>query len=334
MSSRTRVIRALSALALLTACGAAGFVALEDLSWPEAIYLSVVTMSTVGYGDLVPQTMAGRAFAVVLILFGVGFAFYLLSRIAGDIIEGRLRDFYHRGSIMRDIRKLRDHVIVCGFGRFGRVVVEELLRVGRSIVVIDSDPDLAPDLEKLGVGYIIGSATDDEILESAGISRADALVAGISGEAESVFITLSARELNPEIRIHARGESDTAVRRLRRAGANFVSSPYQMGGMRTAASILRPSVVDFLDLSLPNRDEEIDLEEIHVAAGSEIAGLEIAEVEKRCSRLRIIALKQLNQSIELVPAPSLEIRADDHLVVIGEREGLSALARRALPTDG
>ena len=159
------------------------------------------------------------------------------------------------------------------------------------------------------------------------------MVVGLAAEAEGVFITRSARELRPQIRIHARGESETAVRRLRRAGADFVSSPYQMGGMRTAASLLRPSVVDFLELSLPNRDEEIDLEEIRVDAGSELAGLEIEEIEACCTRLRIIALKRINESIELVPAANLKVGGDDHLVVIGEREGLSGLARRALRKD-
>jgi voltage-gated potassium channel len=311
-----------------------GFVVLEDKNWLDATYMSVITISTVGYGDLVPLTPGGRIFAIAVIFFGVGTALYLLSLVAGDVLEGRLREFYHRSSMMREIHKFRNHVIVCGAGRFGCVVVEELIRAGRQVVVIDSDPNLIPDLESRGVEYIIGSAADDEMLESAGIRHADALVVGVSDEADSVFITLSARELSPQIRIHARGESEAAGRRLRRAGADYVSSPFQMGGMRTAASILRPSVVDFLEISLPNHDEEIDLGEIRVDAGSEIAGLEIAEIERKCSRLRIVALKPSSESIELVPAPSVKINVNDHLVVIGERGELSSLARRAQPSEG
>jgi voltage-gated potassium channel len=330
VNSRTRVVRAVCGLVALSALGATGFVVLEDMSWLEASYMSVSTISTVGYGDVVPVTPAGRVFAIALIAGGVGLALYLASLIAGDVLEGRLRDFYHRSSMMREIKKLRDHVIVCGFGRFGRVVVEELTRAGRQVVVVESDADLVPELENSGVEYIIGSAADDEILEAAGIRRAEALVAAVSGDAIGVFIALSARELSPDIRIHARGESDAAVRRLRRAGANFVSSPYQMGGMQTAASILRPSVVDFLDLSLPNSNEEIDLEEIHIGGGSSLAGLEIEAIEREGTKLRIIALKRQNESIELVPHPQLQVAVDDHLVVIGEREELSMLARRAL----
>jgi voltage-gated potassium channel len=331
VNPRNRVFRAVLGLIVLSACGAAGFAVLEDMGWLEAVYMSVTTISTVGYGDIVPVTPAGRIFSILLIAGGVGMALYLASLIAGDVLEGRLRDFYHRSSMMREINKLRDHVIVCGFGRFGRVVVEELTRAGRHVVVIESDADLIPELENLGVEYIIGSAADDDVLESAGIKRADALVAGVSGEAIGVFIALSARELCPEIRIHARGESEAAVRRLRRAGADFVSSPYQMGGMQTAASILRPSVVDFLDLSLPNSKEEIDLEEIHVGEDSKLTGLQVLEIERYGAKLRIIALKRQSQSIELVPPPELKVVADDHLVVIGEREDLSRLARLALP---
>ncbi len=331
MNTRTSVLRALGSLALLTGCGVVGFVAMEGMSWLDALYLSVITISTVGYGDVVPVTPQGRLFAVALIVFGVGITLYLVSLVAGEVFEGRLRDVYHRRTMMREIRKLNGHVIVCGFGRYGRVVVEELVRAGREVVVIDTDPNCVSGLDSMDVAYIIGSAVDDEVLEGAGISRADALVVGISSGAESVFITLSARELNSEIRIHGRGESDVAVRRLRRAGADFVSSPYQMGGIRTATTIIRPSVVDFLELSLPNREEEaIDLEEVHVDEGSELAGLEISRIEAQGSKLRIVALKRGAEAIELVPAPNMEVEVADHLVVIGEREGLSSLAQRAL----
>lgn len=333
MNSRTRVIRALSTLVILTACGTIGYVVLEDMSWADAVYLSVTTISTVGYGDIIPLTPLGRYFTIGLIVFGVGLALYTLSVIGGDILEGRLQNVFQRSSMMREIRKFRGHVIVCGFGRFGRVVVEELVRGNRQVVVIDTDPDLVANLDKSKVEYIIGSAADDEVLECAGIRNADALVVGISAEADAVFITLSARELSPQIRIHARGESETAGRRLRRAGADFVSSPYQMGGMRTAASILRPSVVDFLELSGPSHNEEIDLEEVRVGPGSELVGLEICEIERHGEKLRIIALKRLDEAIELVPSPNLRVGINDHLVVIGEREGLSGLARRALRKD-
>lgn len=329
MNPLQRILLAATGLVILAALGAIGFAVLERLPWQDALYLSVATISTVGYGDIVPLTASGRLFAVALIAVGVGLALYLVSLIAGDVFEGRLQGVLHRSSMMREIRKHQGHVIVCGYGRFGRVVVEELMRVGRQVVVIDNDPALAPELDRQGIEHVIGSADDDETLIAAGIGRADALVTGISGEAVCVFVTLAARELNPDLRIHARGESDACVRRLRRAGADFVTSPYQMGGLRTAASILRPAVVDFLDLSLPNSIEEIDLEELRVDAGSELEGLAVFEIEGAPGNLRVIALKRGNESIRLVPDPGLKVNVDDHLVVIGERERLLTLAKRA-----
>ena len=330
---RARVILAVAWLAALTSVGAAGFVLLEGLSWPDAIYLTVVTLSTVGFGDLVPETSAGRLFTAVLIVSGVGVVLYLISSIAKDVLEGRLRDLFQRDSRMRKIDKLSGHIVVCGYGRFGRVVVDELLSAARSVVVVESDPALETELASSGAEYVIGSATSDEVLLRAGLERAEALVVATSSEADSVFITLSAKEIKPDVRVHARAESESAVRRIRRAGADYVNSPYQMGGVRTAASILNPSVVDFLEISLPQRSEEIGMEEVQVDPGSEIVGHQVGAIEREHPRLRIVALKRPGRSIELVPAPGEEVEAGDYLVVIGESEGLSRLARHALAPE-
>jgi voltage-gated potassium channel len=324
---------AIATLFALTLSGAMGFVALEGLSAWEALYLSIVTISTVGYGDVVPVTLSGRLFAMALISLGVGAALYLVTVIAQEVLEGRLQAFFQRSSMMREIQKHSGHVIVCGYGRFGRVVANELREAGQPVVVIEEDADRESELVACGADYIIASAADDDALCAAGIERAEAIVIGTSNDATSVFITLSARELNPKLRIHARGETDQAIRRLKRAGADYVNSPYQTGGVRTATSILRPSVVDFLDLSTPHSQTEIDLEEIHVDPQSELGGSTVAQVEARYVQLRVIALKRGQQLIELVPGASREVCPGDHLVVIGEREELMALANLALPKD-
>jgi voltage-gated potassium channel len=327
---RSRGFWALAWLVGLTGIGMLGFVWLEDLSWLDAVYLTVVTLSTVGFGDLVPQTPEGRLFTTALIAGGVGVAFYLISRIARDVLEGRFRDLFRKDSRMRKIEKLSGHVIVCGYGRFGRVVVDELLGAGRRVVVIELDPACETLLERSGAEYLIGSATSDELLLAAGLERAEALVLATSSEADSVFVTLFAKEVKPDIRVHARAESESAVRRIRRAGADYVNSPYQMGGLRTATSILNPSVVDFLEISLPQRTEEIGLEEVSVGPGSQIDGRPVVEIEREHPRLRIVGLKRQSRSIELVPDPVQAVEAGDYLVVIGEGAQLSRLARHAL----
>jgi voltage-gated potassium channel len=333
LNSRARIFAAVGWLALLTAAGTIGFAWIEELPWFDALYFTVVTFSTVGFGDVAPQTRAGQIFTTGLIIMGVGTALYLVSVIAEDVLEGRLRNVIQRRSMMRKISKHRGHVIVCGYGRFGKAVIDELVRAGRTVVVVERSTEQEAVLGPTGLDYIIGSATHDEILEQAGTANADAIVVATSTEADNVFITLSARELNPKLKIHARGESEASIRRLRRAGADYVNSPLQTGGLRTAASILRPSVVDFLELSLPSRGEEIDLEEIRVGEGSAASTIEVGEIERRNQRLRVVALKRVDQPIQLVPGPGERVEAGDHLVVIGEREQLSQLAREAIATD-
>jgi len=327
-----RVAAALGALVLLTALGSLGYVVIEDANPIAALYMTVITLSTVGFGEAFPLSRMGQLYTTALIAVGVGFALYLLSVIAETVLEGRLRDLYWRNAMLREIARLRGHVIVCGYGRFGQVVATDLIQAGRQVVVIDQDDDLEAELNRVGVTFVLGSATSDETLELAGIRKASAVVVAISSEAECVFVTLAARELNHDVQIHARSESEAAVRRLRRAGANHVTSPFQMGGARTAASILRPTVVDFLELS--GGAEEIDLEEIRIDAGAEIAGVEVKELEEGSPRLRIVALKHEGRPMELVPDRSAKVAAGDHLVVIGERAQLERLAERAQGAPG
>jgi voltage-gated potassium channel len=218
---------------------------------------------------------------------------------------------------------------VCGYGKFGRIVSEELQRAGTEILAIEVDPAREADLIEAKLPFVLGTAIQDEVLERARIQQAAVIVVATSSESENVFITLAARELNPQIRIHARAESEGGIRRLRRAGADQVVSPYQMGGQRTAASILRPTVVDFIEISRPHRGDEIDLEEIRVEPGAAIADLEVRELEAETTALRIVALKRHGAAIQLVPDPVHRIEAGDHLVVIGKRPQLNELAKRA-----
>jgi voltage-gated potassium channel len=193
INSRVGLRSAALLLSCITAIGTAGFVLVEEVSWLDALYMTVMTISTVGFGDIAPATEAGRLFTVVLIITGVGAVLALISVIAGEILEGGLRDYYQRSSMMRKIEKEEHHVLVCGFGRYGKVVVDELLRAGRVVVIIEQDPSIEPELANRHLDYIIGSAADDEVLLHAAVSNADAIVIATSDEATSVFIALSAR---------------------------------------------------------------------------------------------------------------------------------------------
>ena len=301
---------------------------IEGASLLDALYMTVITVSTVGYREPFALSPAGKAFTIAIIVVGVGGGLYFLSVVGESILEGRLRDIYRRSAMLRDIHRMNGHVIVCGYGRFGRIVVQDLRAAGVHVVVIEQDPALESELEASGLSYVLGSATDDAILEQAGLREARAIVVAVSSESDCVFITLAAREMNPDILINARSETEAAVRRIGQAGANHVTSPLKIGGGRAAMSILRPTVVDFLDLSSAGVGQEFDLEEIRVEAGAPIDGAEIGRLEADLP-IRIVGLKHVNDAIQIIPSREATVRASDHLVVIGSRADLADLALRA-----
>jgi voltage-gated potassium channel len=193
------------------------------------------------------------------------------------------------------------------------------------MVVIDTDPKAAEDLVRLDIPHLIGDAMHDDILEDAGIRSARAVVAATASDADNVYITLAAREKNGAISIHARGEGDVGLRRLKLAGANQVISAYQYGGYRVASTIVRPSVVDFIELFTSGRGEEVDLEEIRIPENSRMAGKSVVEIEQVIGKLRIVALKRNDDPIRIIPQPGTVVNAGDLLVAIGDRAGLEAL---------
>ncbi len=313
---------------MITLVGVVGFVTIEGTSILDALYMTVITVSTVGYREPFQLSPEGKAFTISLIVIGVGGGLYFLSVVWESILEGRLRDIYRRSAMLREIHRMDDHVIVCGYGRYGRIVVKDLCAGGVHVVVVEQDPAIEPELEAAGLSYVLGSATDDTVLEQAGLRDARAIVVAVSSESDCVFITLAARELNPDILINARSETDAAVRRIAQAGANHVTSPLKIGGGRAAMSILRPTVVDFLDLSSAGVGQDFDLEEIRVEAGAPIDGVEIGRLETQ-SAVRIVGLKHANDSIQIIPSRDATVRASDHLVVIGSRDDLADLALQA-----
>jgi voltage-gated potassium channel len=326
MSPGQRFALALGGIIAITAFGTLGYVLVEHMSLIDALYMTVITISTVGFGEVKPLGNAGRIFTMGLIVVGVGNAFYLFTVVAELLIEGRLREYLGATAMYRKIQDLKGHVIICGFGRFGRVVAEELLRNGIAIVVIDSDPAKHEELERLEVMHLVGDALRDDVLEDAGIRHARAIVVGTASDPDNVYVTLSAREKNPSITIHARGESEAGMRRLRLAGADRVISAYQRGGMLVAATILRPSVIDFLELSMPGRGDEIDLEQIRVVLHSPLVGKQVGVIENETPKLRIVAIKRGSEPISIIPDAETLVRADDVLVVIGDRTSLKRLA--------
>jgi voltage-gated potassium channel len=324
-----RILRALLMLAAILGLGTLGYVWIAGYTPLDALYMTVTTITTVGYGEIEPLGPAGRMFTIALILGSAGVALYLLGQLAQALVETGLRDVLQRRAMERKLEGLSNHVIVCGYGRFGRVVVDELARGGVSLVVVESDAAREAELASSGHPFLVGSATRDDILLRAGVTRARAIVIATGSDAENVYITLTARELHPPLEIHARGESEGALRRLVQAGATRAVSAHQLGGIRMAHSLLRPSVVEFVEITRPHVGEEVDLEEVHIAPGSGSIGLTVRALEQRVPRLRVVGLKRPNAPMQLVPDENAALEAGDLLVVIGARASVDQIAEIA-----
>ncbi|MBW2371639.1 MAG: potassium channel protein [Deltaproteobacteria bacterium] len=326
--SAARVSRAVALLAILTVVGTLGFAWIEDLALVDALYMAVITLSTVGYQDVAPVTAAGRIYTVVFIMVGVGVAFYTVVAVAEFMLEGRLRHLMGRRNMHRSIESLRDHVIVCGFGRLGRSVVDALEEAGSAVVVIEAEADLESQLVQSGRLCVTGSALDDSVLRAAGIERARSVVIATPSDADNVFIALSARELNPDVAIHARAETDAGSRRLRLAGAEQVIGVRAIAGQRIANAIVRPAVVDFLELSRVGGEAPIDLEEVRVGAGCALCDWTLADLVGRGVHVNVVAVRRDGKT-QLSPAESETLRAGDRIVVVGDKENPGRLATLA-----
>ncbi len=325
-SPARRFAVAIAGLTTIIVLGAAGYIVIEGMTVIDALYMSVSTVSTVGFGEVKPLSPGGRLFTIGLIIVGVSSAGYLLATAAELVFEGSLREFFGRSAMYRKIHHLEGHVIVCGFGRLGRAVVQELTRNQVPVVVVESDPDKEAELAAMNLFYVLGSALHELTMEEAAVRTARAVVVATASDADNVYITLAVREKNPKALIHARGDSEEGLRRLKMAGADQVLSAYHWGGVRIAASILRPSVVDFLELSAPGSESEVDLEEIRIAPDNPANGLTIAAIERTFPRIRVVALRRGEAPIEMIPDPTTTIVGGDLLVVIGEAKNLDRLA--------
>ena len=324
-----RLLIALGLIVLLTAVGTCGYMLIERMRFQDALFMTVITITTVGYGEVKPLDTAGSAFTIALIFSGVGTAYYVLAAVTEMVVGGQLRELLGRNAMTRKIHHVSGHVIVCGYGRFGRVVVDELRRYRTTLVVIEKDPEKENMLMQTGELYILGSALEESTLERAGVARAHEIVIATASDPDNVFIALSARSKNPQIRIHARAESDLGLKHLELAGVDQAISSYHWSAMRIANAIARPSVVDFLDLLLPGmRPEEFGLEEVRVPNDSSLSGRTISALERESDRIRIVALKRGSEPMEFVPQPQTEIRPGDLFVAIGARPSLQTLAER------
>ena len=322
---------ALIILLTIILIGTFGFHFIEGWSLVDSFYVCIATLSTVGYGDFAPETTAGKFFTIFIIIFGVGTMFYSLVLMAETFIEARVRNLLGRGKLEKIIKKMNNHYIICGGGRIGFLICRELMAGKMPCVLIDNNPEVIQKAQDEGFIYCKGDATQDKILIEAGIKRAKGIVCVLPSDAENLYVILTAKELNQNIYIMARSEEEESEHRLLRAGADRVMSPYTLGGVRMAMAILRPAMLDFIEISTRGQSLELRMEEISVCKRSPFISqsLEDSGIRKRYG-LIIVAVKKDSGKMIFNPMANYIIEEGDRLIAMGEDENVKQFAESCL----
>lgn len=326
---RHRLLRASFLIGITFAVGTVGYHLLEGWSFLDALYMTMITMTTVGYGETHPLTPAGRVFTMVLLITSIGIAGYAISTLGSFIIEGEFRRVVQGRRMDKQIAALKDHVVLCGAGHTGAYITAELYKSRTPFVIIEQDPDAIQQVQRIGdILYLQADATQDEVLRLAGIERAKGLVTALSEDKDNLFIVLSARSLNPRLRIVSRLIEEKNTEKLRKAGADEIVSPNAIGGLRMASLIIRPSVVSFLDEMLRVRGKTLRVEEVSLSGGSPLVGKTLAEVDiGRRLGLLVMAIKSEDREYHFNPGAQTLLKSGDVLFVIGTREQVDGLQR-------
>lgn len=327
LSMRSQVRNFLIAISLVLAVlclGVTGFVLIEGWPWFDAFYMTIITLSTVGFTEIHPLSQAGRLFTAGLIACGVSVAAYAFATISRTVVEGELLQLRRRRRMDKRIASYSGHTIVCGFGRLAEAVVNELIAAGVQIVAIENDPEFAEELYAAEVPFVIGSAYEDETLKAANIEKAKNLLALLPKDADNVYISLCARDLNPNITIVARTEDRAGEKKLMRAGANRVIAPYRVAGLRLVQQLIRPSVSEFLELT--GIRSGLVLEEVVVPENSPVAGKTIENSELRGKTGAFIAaIIEPGGAATVNPPADTTIRAGTTLIILGKAGSLEAV---------
>ena len=319
MVTLTRLRAAALLVVAVVITGVLGYRFIEGYTWFDALYMTAITLSTVGYQEVQPLSQAGRLFTMGLLSAGVGVVFYTVVALAEQVVEGEFQRFFGRKWMEKRIGALCEHYLVCGFGRIGEVVCRELVTKPIPFVVIEHSAERVHMAEMAQYLVLQGDATDEPTLLTAGVMRAKGLFAALPNDAANVFVTLTAKQLNPALVVIARAEAEHSARTLRRAGADQVVSPYSMGGHRMAQAALRPAVVDVIDLATHSQSLEIQLEEIGVPPQSPWDGVVLREsgLRERFGVI-VVAIKRASDKMVFNPSPEERIAAGDRLVVLAE----------------
>jgi len=305
--------------------GVAGYMAIEGWSFLDALYMTVITLSTVGYKEVGDLSTGGRVFSIFLIVGGVGVIAYAFGAAIQYLGEAHLGQVLGRRRMRERVSRLADHMILCGYGEVGREVARVFEAEGVKCVVIEMDPEAAGRAAADGYLYVSGNATTDDVLNEAGIMKARGLVAAVGSDADNLYITLSVKGIRPDLLVVARARNEESESKLKRAGADRVILPLRLGGQRMAMLALHPLVVDFIETTMHRRGGDLFLEDIRVSPGSPVAGMTIREGQQCCGGGAILAVKKRDGALVTSPSQEATIEPGDELVILGTRQQLRGL---------
>ncbi|SCY70404.1 voltage-gated potassium channel [Desulfoluna spongiiphila] len=333
MEGLKQVVISVILLMLIITVGIGGFMTIEGWGITDAAYMTLITITTVGFGEIHPLSPVGRHFTMVIIVLGTSFFIYVGGSVVQFMVEGQIQTLMGRRKLDKKITRLRDHHIICGYGRIGRVLYHQLMATNpMDIVVIEKSPELVPHMEADGALYISGDAALEENLIRAGIKKASCLVAALATDTDNVFLVLTARQLNPEIFIMARCCYKESRSKLITAGANMVESPYDMGAANMALKLIRPTVTNFLELALQDRNKDIQMEEIVIHDDSELVNVMLRDsgIRQRFD-LIIIAIKTREGTMLFNPSFETVLKPGDTVIAVGKGTSLTGLQAALQP---
>lgn len=335
MTPLTRFVISILLVLLLTLGGTAGYITLEDMSFREALYMTVITLATVGFQEVKPLSPEGQWFTIGLIVFGITFAGYAVASITAFFVGGELKDFMKGRRMQHQIERMKNHYILCGCGEVGREIVIEFKKAGVPFVVIEKTPKHTELARDDSIPFLEGDATDEDVLRQAGIERAKGLISALRNDTDNVFVTLTARQLNPKLQIVSRAGEKGTESKLLRAGADRVISPYRIAGRRMASLILRPTVVNFLDIIVHEDEVDLHLEEVQLPPESPLVGQTIGESNLGQKTGAIIVSVHGSDGTPRIPPSSniplfnMVLQESDILIVLGNEEQIASLKRIA-----
>ncbi len=314
--------------------GVIGYMVIEKWNFLDSVYMTAITVTTAGFMEVHELSSAGRIFTSIILIAGVGYFFYIAGLIIQSVVEGEIQSILGRKRLDKKISKLKNHYIVCGYGRIGRVLCQLIKEETNDIVVVEKGESLVDVLEKDKMHYLKGDASDEEILEKAGIKKASFLIAALGTDTANVFLVLTARQLNPDIYIMARASGTDVKNKLMIAGANRVESPYDTGAISMGLKLLRPSVSSFLDIALSRKSEAIQIEELFVPKSSKYTNVVLKDSGIRQDfNLIIISIKKTSGEMLFNPHFETLIEPGDTVIVMGKAPDLKKFAKAINPEE-